>query len=123
MQTGAVVSAVPPTFNDANNLFFINNYNNCVNRTALRQDPTVLNTNILEQDKVVIYPNPTFNNLIIDASILVDKAEVYDSNGRMVRIFNNKNQLDVSDLQSGIYFLRVFEQQSIRNLKFIKTSN
>lgn len=123
LQTGAVVSAVAPTFNDANNLFFISNQNNCINRVALRPNPSVLDTSTLDQNKLVVYPNPTSRTLFIDTSILVEKAEVYDANGRVVRIFNNQNQIDVSDLQSGIYFLRVFEQQNIRNWKFVKSSN
>lgn len=123
LHTGAVVSSVQATFNDANNLFFINNYNNCINRTALREDPAVLNTNDLKQDNITIYPNPTSKILYIDAPYLIDKVEVYDANGRMVRQLLGQNKLYVEDLQSGVYFLRIFDQGTVRNLKFVKSSN
>lgn len=56
-----------------------------------------------KSEGLLIYPNPTTRmvhfNKVIDAAI-------YDASGRRVRVERNVNQVDVSDLTAGMYFIQ-----------------
>ncbi|MCB0447075.1 MAG: VCBS repeat-containing protein [Gelidibacter sp.] len=72
---------------------------------------------------IVIYPNPVDEVLEISSTVnLNDKiATVFDVNGK--RVLNEKmegNTLDVSKLQSGVYFLRLESEGKSIKKKFIK---
>lgn len=72
---------------------------------------------------VIIYPNPVDNILIIKTSaILTEKiATVFDITGK--KVYNQMlmtNNLDVSSLQSGVYFLRIESEGKSIKRKFIK---
>ena len=56
-----------------------------------------------------IYPNPAQNIVYIDGidADLCEDITIYDMTGRMVRRFQYCNELDVSELQNGVYMLRV----------------
>ncbi|MCG1036447.1 T9SS type A sorting domain-containing protein [Polaribacter sargassicola] len=62
----------------------------------------------IAESLVTLYPNPTKNNV----NIHVDKTDiinvsVFSSTGKKVMEFNNKNKLDISNLATGIYSLRI----------------
>ena len=72
---------------------------------------------------LVIYPNPTKDVLNISTIDNLDEAiyTVFDINGK--RILNGKLQsttINVSELSSGNYILRIVSGQSIKSQKFIK---
>jgi hypothetical protein len=72
---------------------------------------------------LVIYPNPTKNELNISSTESLQDAiyTIFDINGR--RIMNsklNQNVIDVSALNSGNYILRIVSGNSIKSQKFIK---
>lgn len=72
--------------------------------------------------KVVAYPNPVTNYLIIEASSYTNRSLSYhlmDLNGRLLkeaRIGKSGAQVDVSKLSVAMYLLRISD-----NCKFIKT--
>ncbi|MFT4532845.1 MAG: cyanophycinase-like exopeptidase [Saprospiraceae bacterium] len=75
-------------------------------------------------DQIHIFPNPTWNNLAIEKGRKeIKKVSVFSVNGKDITetssISNNDN-LDVSNLPPGIYFLKILvdEKQIVR--KFIK---
>lgn len=60
-------------------------------------------------DKVAIYPNPTKGELHVD-NILLDKATVYDSLGKLIETTtfstgNNNNVIHLAGLPKGIYYV------------------
>lgn len=120
LATGLVVSSAPATFEDGNTVFFINDYNNCVNRTAERMDPALLNNQDFTPESVIIYPNPTSKALSISSSTNFEKIEIYDSKGRMVKTSLQQTEIDVQDLQSGVYFLKLYGAKMVKHQKFIK---
>jgi hypothetical protein len=64
-----------------------------------------LNSNIYN-----IYPNPTSNtiNIDIDNSSDITSIEIYNAIGQRIYHTNNfKNQIDISEFQSGVYFLSI----------------
>lgn len=71
--------------------------------------PQQLNSNI------VIYPNPTKNNINIETSIKLNQISLVDYLGRRIKIFNNiegKMTVNTNDLPQGIYFIKLTTSQN-----------
>ncbi len=54
-----------------------------------------------------LYPNPVENILNINSKKVVENAEVYTINGRLIQEVSDKNNIDVSELNTGIYFVTI----------------
>ena len=59
-----------------------------------------------------IYPNPVNDRLYIEAETVIEEVVVYDVYGRVQNLRNSetqklRNSIDVSDLKSGIYFVKI----------------
>jgi len=79
--------------------------------------------NISKETSVNIFPNPVKNKLILKSKDAVLKTEIIDITGKIVKvqnIFNDKNEIDVSKLNPGIYFLRIYTRKMQNILRFIK---
>ena len=70
-------------------------------------------------EDIIIYPNPTTGKLTINAEE-VTKVEVFDHAGRLVNTFVNTNQLDISQLPTGTYALRITLQKGSTVRRVIK---
>ena len=79
-----------------------------------------LNNNITAN----VYPNPVANMLTISSNSVIDRVDLINVTGQLVRtIENNKEQLiniDVSRLESGIYFLRLSSPEGVSVLQITK---
>lgn len=81
---------------------------------------------LVSNDLFVVYPNPVNNlvNISLVSNTLeieINKVTVSDVNGRIVKEFNsNLNQLNVSDLNSGVYFLNIETQNGKATKKIVK---
>ena len=74
------------------------------------EDITCVNDNLMDDFKV--YPNPVNDRLYIETSTQIQSIEVYDIYGRIQNLRNSetqklRNSIDVSDLNSGIYFVKI----------------
>jgi hypothetical protein len=70
-----------------------------------------------------MYPNPAANNLNISAKEAIQNAAVYNVLGKKVMSLNiNKSSesIDISNLASGIYFLKYNVNKKVGTAKFIK---
>jgi pectate lyase len=68
-----------------------------------------------------LYPVPVIDNLNISANVRVEGVEIYDLTGVLVkRIKNNIKTMDLSNLRSGCYLVKVFTEQCIFNQRIIK---
>ena len=72
-----------------------------------------------------IYPNPVEDNLIITTDAIVDDIIIYDMYGKTQKLRNSetqklKNTIDVSDLNSGVYFIRITTENGESTKLFIK---
>jgi hypothetical protein len=74
---------------------------------------------VADLDGITIYPNPTTGKLTIGAEGVL-KVEVYDHSGRLVATFTNTNQLDISQLPTGTYALRISLQKGNTVRRVIK---
>ncbi|MBO3116993.1 T9SS type A sorting domain-containing protein [Winogradskyella sp. DF17] len=95
----------------------------------IQRDPLSIDDNSLE-NLISVYPNPTDNQLFIEASgTLLNQTldiDLYDINGRFIldttfSPLNGQNNLavDVSNLQPGMYLLKVGSEDRFINKKII----
>ena len=88
--------------------------------------PAVASTNSFNSDKFTVSPNPVTDVLRISNSenINFTAIQVTDINGRTVKSMNVNNvtssQINVSDLNAGIYFLNITSNAGKAVKKFIK---
>ncbi|MBT2621525.1 T9SS type A sorting domain-containing protein [Chryseobacterium sp. ISL-6] len=70
---------------------------------------------------IAIYPNPVKDVLIFKTSEKLIKIEIYDLAGRIVRkAFLSENKIDINDLKSGNYIIKVYTKEASNTLKLIK---
>ena len=80
---------------------------------------------IAEQDakSITIYPNPVDDKIIIEAKESVSHVEIYNLTGSMVfsqEYNSDKVDIEVSTLQSGVYFIRMTTENSTETRRFVK---
>jgi hypothetical protein len=73
-----------------------------------------------EHSKTVVYPNPSKERITIQSERNINKATVYDINGRAIHVMLQNNIILVSHLQSGVYFLHLESAENFEIIKFIK---
>ncbi|PKG44114.1 T9SS type A sorting domain-containing protein [Psychroflexus sp. MES1-P1E] len=78
-------------------------------------------------DVISLYPNPAINIITINnkSKIELEGITIYDMNGRMVKHLDVKNNnleqtIDLSDLVSGIYMVKIFNNQTYTVKRVIK---
>ena len=69
----------------------------------------VLSTELLDISKYNIYPNPSSQNVFIQSSGNIDKIEIYNIQGMLLKIAKNQNSIEVNELDSGIYLIRFYK--------------
>ncbi len=67
-----------------------------------------------------IYPNPSSDVLNFDFTGQVDKASVIDLNGNLISCPQTLNSLDISELNSGAYFLKITSNGKTYYRQFVK---
>ena len=72
-----------------------------------------------EVQNLSVYPNPT-NGVVTISEYDVNKVEIYDGVGKKVREYTSQRVLDLSDLSSGEYILRITLPQGVAVRKVIK---
>jgi hypothetical protein len=77
---------------------------------------------LMQNNEIIIYPNPATYNLIIEAP---QKAtiEILNIQGQLVKAITatgNKTSIDVSALPSGMFFIKVKTKKGIEVKKFVK---
>lgn len=73
-----------------------------------------------EAETVQLYPNPVGNTLHIEGSIQGGQVSIYDLTGRKVYQGDYQNEISVSSLNDGLYFLNITtEEGQVINQKFI----
>ncbi len=84
-----------------------------------RSTPGSLSSSDFTQSKLAIYPNPGDNNIYIQGITEKQDITIYNAFGQVVYLstLNPKESVDISRLQSGVYFVKIGDQKT---LKFIK---
>ena len=73
----------------------------------------------VENANVTLYPNPVSNILHIEAQG-IQEVNVMDINGRTVMSMQNANTIDMSNLASGVYFVRVITTDGVSTQKITR---
>ncbi len=69
---------------------------------------------------VNIYPNPTQNLLNIQSEQKNIKISLFNIEGKCIRTYENKNQIDLSFLKTGLYFLKFSTEEGHQTFKIQK---
>ena len=77
-----------------------------------------LNNSFLEK-QISLFPNPTAGSLNIETDLQIQDIKLFDFSGKLIGK-GFKNEIDVSNYQSGIYILKIFTPQGVVVKKFIK---
>lgn len=76
---------------------------------------------ILNPLSVAIYPNPCLDKLFINSTNKIKLLEILNIRGQIVSSFYSyQSYIDVSDLELGIYFIKVSNNENISLFKFLK---
>ncbi|HOK99231.1 MAG TPA: T9SS type A sorting domain-containing protein [Bacteroidales bacterium] len=76
--------------------------------------------NKLIEDKNLIYPNPVENTLYFKNSKALNEFQIYTIQGTIIKQGVLNTSIDVSDIQSGIYLIRVKNDEKWESFRFIK---
>ncbi len=82
-----------------------------------------INKNQALNSKFEIYPNPVKNNLRLNSNESINKIELIDITGKLLKTsicFSVKQDIDVSELKSGTYFIKIYTDNKTETLQFIK---
>ena len=87
--------------------------------------PNTINDASLSDDEVLInnlkvYPNPVQNTLYIIGTVSPFKVHIYTVTGQEIFNYTNTNQLDVSLLKQGMYFIKISENKKSTTFNFVK---
>ena len=96
----------------------------CATTPAEGEDPINPDGNVeIAENDFVIYPNPVNDKLYIETETEVKEVVVYDIFGRRQELSAVSHQLsaiDVSNLNSGIYFVKVVTSEGEIVKRFVK---
>lgn len=108
---GGISGAIDPSFTESPMVIdYVRVYQN-----------TSLSVDDISGDSFKIYPNPTFKNFYIDSKIKIDRIDIYTIQGhRVVIVKNPESTIDISNLEQGIYFVKIQSQQKVITKSIIK---
>jgi predicted lipoprotein with Yx(FWY)xxD motif len=121
------------TFDYAGNLYAVSNSGKRISVWAMPTDnnsstiPASKSLIIKKSDQSLIpntivkssvYPNPTDGIITIESTDVIRAIQVYDLSGSMIisldRLNNNKETIDISNLKSGIYLMRINGSSTVK---------
>jgi len=131
--TGIMSQGDDPTSsnNKSNNIFRVKKYNttyaaftgkNLTPGLPIETNPdlsqcTVLsNENIDLNSKISLYPNPTQRHIYLTTQKPITKVEVFNTLGESIKVTYSKNQIDLKDAPTGIYFAKIY----VSGIVFVK---
>lgn len=120
--TGLVSSSVSKSFNSGAFAFdMMRSAQNCMNAAAIRlNNPNGLSETVHYNLDGFLFPNPAQNKISIRLNVAINKIEILDPKGQLI-LEQKVNLIDISNLQSGIYFVKVItENGKLFSSKFIK---
>ncbi|MEX0998027.1 MAG: T9SS type A sorting domain-containing protein [Flavobacteriaceae bacterium] len=87
--------------------------------------PFNLSTSDFDVNSIVVYPNPTTQNWILNNKNASNfSVNLYDVNGKLLSVYENITtqnfSIDASSLKSGIYFASIITENKSNTIKLIK---
>ena len=84
---------------------------------------TVLANSTFESTKFVLYPNPATNELTIESKTAIESVSITNMLGQNVLNSATSNAIevvDISNLQSGVYLIKVASEGQTSTKRFVK---
>jgi hypothetical protein len=76
--------------------------------------------NSLQGKEISFYPNPVKNILNISSESNIVSIKIISTSGKLLKLVHNLKSVDVSDLPTGVYLIKVQSDKAITTSKFIK---
>ncbi|MCB0455607.1 MAG: T9SS type A sorting domain-containing protein, partial [Aequorivita sp.] len=57
-----------------------------------------------------IYPNPTNGLFTVNSASKISKVTIYNNLGQLIFISEENNQVDISTISKGIYFVKIKDE-------------
>jgi len=92
--------------------------------TLSNNDTTTVHINFISEEDFIVYPNPATSLITIENSLKNGFVEIFDLSGNLLalsRLQSNQHTIDVSNLHSGVYFIKATTDEKVLLTKFIKT--
>jgi Secretion system C-terminal sorting domain len=111
---GNTISNSANIYFDYNFPIVTNNYTTTIQNTLGLQENDFINN-------ISVYPNPVKDILNFKTEHNISKVEVYDIAGRILSSNSvSENKIDLSELKTGNYILKLYTEKGIMNIKIIK---
>ena len=78
-----------------------------LDKVSLKQEATLSSSDEQLSTNFEMYPNPVSKLLHINSTIGVEHIDIVNMNGKRVLTYRGSGHINVDDLQSGLYLLRV----------------
>ena len=110
--TGLITSNSGYQFPDGDYFDLMRNFQNCITAHPVRSDPGTVGLNEAnDQAKVTIWPNPVADNCYINSTEKINRIELLTIEGKVLQTLTYSSaetiKLDLSDLTSGVYILKL----------------
>ncbi len=89
----------------------------------LKKDIVTYSEAVIDNAKIVVYPNPAMNNLYLESSNKNSEIIISDLSGNVILKQQNPNfsvAIDISGLAKGIYFIKTISEKETIVRKFVK---
>ena len=110
------------TFSNLANIYFDYNFP-IITNTATTTIAALINPNFEFANYFSLYPNPSTNELNINlkSAIEINSIQIYNTIGQLVTVqTGNALKVDVSNLKSGNYFIKINTNEGFSTSQFIK---
>lgn len=84
---------------------------------------TLSNIDFQHEASVLLFPNPTFNEVTVISKNTIESLELYDLQGRRINtsaINKKESKLSMVPFPSGIYFVKIFSSKGTQMQKLVK---
>lgn len=95
----------------------------CKDETAIYSEDCSLGLNDILETQLSIYPNPAKDVLMLynESESIIESVKLYDALGKLViEQSNPSNQLDISNISSGLLFVKIETDEGVVTKKVIK---
>jgi hypothetical protein len=92
-----------------------------INRSVFGAYLDVTGIELIGEESFAIFPNPTDGLLNLSSKHQIEQVRIFDLHGRMVKQeLSNQRQMNVSDLDVGLYFIQATINKQLVSTRFVK---
>jgi len=81
---------------------------------------TVSSQDLDQVESIKIYPNPTSDNIEITGLPYIEKCELYNNDGKLLKTYYNTSLLNMSEFSAGLYTIRIAGKHKVIIRKVLK---